>query len=69
MKKNRQRETTALRKGEFFKCERIFVHFARFCLLFREREREREKKKNEEDALHPSEKRSSSRRSPLFSSS
>ena len=68
MKKNRQRETTALRKGEFFKCERIFVHFARFCLLFREREREREKKKNEEDALHPSEKRSS-RRSPLFSPS
>ena len=68
MKKNIQRETTALRKGEFFKCERIFVHFARFCLLFREREREREKKKNEEDALHPSEKRSS-RRSPLFSSS
>ena len=45
MKKNRQRETTALRKGEFFKCERIFVHFARFCLLFRERERERERKR------------------------
>ena len=44
MKKNRQRETTALRKGEFFKCERIFVHFARFCLLFRERERERKRK-------------------------
>ena len=45
MKKNRQRETTALRKGEFFKCERIFAHFAlRFCLLFRERERERKRK-------------------------
>ena len=44
------------KEGEFFKRERIFVRFARFCLLFRERERE--KKKNEEDALHPSEKRS-----------
>ena len=46
-------------------------NFRTLCaLLFalqREREREREKKKNEEDALHPSEKRSS-RRSPLFSS-
>ena len=46
-------------------------NFRTLCaLLFAlQREREREKKKNEEDALHPSEKRSSSRRSPLFSSS
>ena len=45
-KEQRQRENnSALRKGEFFKCERIFVHFARFCLLFRERERERERER------------------------
>ena len=45
-KEQRQRENnSALRKGEFFKCERIFAHFAlRFCLLFRERERERKRK-------------------------
>jgi hypothetical protein len=45
-------------KGEFFfKREREnFRTLCAFYLLFRERERE--KKRNEEDALHPSEKRS-----------
>ena len=69
MKKNRRRETTLLflRKGEFFKRERIFVRFAPFvCSSEREREK---KKRNEEDALHPGEKRSLFRRSPSFSSS
>ena len=48
MKKNRRRETTLLflRKGEFFKRERIFVRFAPFvCSSEREREKKRETKK------------------------
>ena len=62
MKKNRRgRETTALsaKRRVFFlnARERIFVRFAPF-VCSSEREREREKKRNEEDALHPSEKRS-----------
>ena len=69
MKKNRRRETTALsaKRRVFFKREENFRTLCAFCLLFRERERE--KKRNEEDALHPSEKRSKFRRSPSFSSS
>ena len=43
-------------KESFLNAERIFVRFAPFvCSSERERER---KKRNEEDALHPSEKRS-----------
>ena len=59
MKKNRRWETTLLfrEKGEFFlNARENFRTLCAFCLLFRERERE--KKRNEEDALHPSEKRS-----------
>jgi len=69
MKKNRRRETTALSEKEsFFLNAREFSYTLRAFVCSSEREREREKKKNEEDALHPSEKRSF-RRSPLFSSS
>ena len=71
MKKNRDRgKTTLLCEKESFLNAREFSHTLLFAFVCSsEREREREKKKNEEDALHPSEKRSSSRRSPLFSSS
>ena len=59
MKKNRRRETTALsaKRRVFFKREREFSYTLRLLFAL-QREREREKKKNEEDALHPSEKRS-----------
>ena len=60
MKKNRRRETTLLfrEKGEFFfKREREFSYTFKRAFVCSS-EREREKKKNEEDALHPSEKRS-----------
>jgi hypothetical protein len=60
MKKNRRRETTLLflrKEGEFFKREREFSYALRLLFAL-QREREREKKKNEEDALHPGEKRS-----------
>ena len=40
----------------FLNARENFRTLCAFCLLFRERERE--KKKNEEDALHPGEKRS-----------
>ena len=40
----------------FLNARENFRTLCAFCLLFRERERE--KKRNEEDALHPSEKRS-----------
>ena len=61
MKKNRRRETTLLfrEKGEFFfKRAREFSYYTLRLLFALQREREREKKRNEEDALHPSEKRS-----------
>jgi len=41
----------------FFKREREFSYALRLLFAL-QREREREKKRNEEDALHPSEKRS-----------
>ena len=61
-KEQTERETTLLflRKegGEFFfKREREFSYALRLLFAL-QREREREKKRNEEDALHPSEKRS-----------
>ena len=47
---------SAKKESFFLNARENFRTLCAFCLLFRERERE--KKKNEEDALHPGEKRS-----------